>query len=252
MDKRIIALFGLCLSLLMYSQENKRALVNGNQFLNDSLSTKALEEYAKVSPTSEWRTQADYNSGLAAAAQDSLKMASDFFQTYVQSEKDPEKLAQGYHNLGNAQLAQQQLEESVKSYKEALKRNPSDEETRYNLAYAKKLLEKQQQEQKQNQDQKQNEDKKEEEKKDEQKKQNQEQNEEKKEEQDDQLQQNQQDQKEEEQQQEQQQQQQQRKSADRKQAEQMLNALNQAEKGVQKKVKRHKGKGQKIDIEKDW
>jgi hypothetical protein len=45
-----------------------------------------------------------------------------------------------YHNLGNSLLMSQQVRQSIEAYKEALRNNPGDEETRHNLAFARKLL----------------------------------------------------------------------------------------------------------------
>ncbi len=70
-----------------------------------------------------------------------------------------------YHNLGNSYLAQKKYQEAVDAYKNALRRNPGDEQTRENYIYARKKLEDQQnnggggndqQNQNQNQDQQQN------------------------------------------------------------------------------------------------
>ena len=58
------------------------------------------------------------------------------------------------------------MSKAVESYKNALRNNPEDEQTRYNYALAKELLEKEQQEQEQNQDQKDQDDKDQEDKKD--------------------------------------------------------------------------------------
>ena len=59
-----------------------------------------------------------------------------------------------YHNLGNSYLAQKKYQEAVDAYKNALRRNPGDSQTRENYIYAKKKLEGQQnQNQQQNQDQ---------------------------------------------------------------------------------------------------
>lgn len=88
---------------------------------------------------------------LTATAADSLQSATD--------------RAEAYFNLGNAQFAQQKLQEALQSYRRSLMLNPDDMEAKYNYAYTKKLLEQQQQNQDQqqqnqdqNQDQQQNQD----------------------------------------------------------------------------------------------
>ena len=64
-----------------------------------------------------------------------------------------------YHNLGNSYLAQKKYQEAVDAYKNALRRNPGDSQTRENYIYAKKKLEDQQnQDQQQNQQNQQNQD----------------------------------------------------------------------------------------------
>lgn len=44
--------------------------------------------------------------------------------------------AKTYHNLGNSKLKQKKYPEAIEAYRESLRNNPSDEETRYNLAKA--------------------------------------------------------------------------------------------------------------------
>ena len=46
-----------------------------------------------------------------------------------------------FHNRGNAFMKQKKYKEAVEAYKNSLRNNPTDDETRYNLALAKKLLE---------------------------------------------------------------------------------------------------------------
>ena len=49
-----------------------------------------------------------------------------------------------FHNQGNAFMKQKKYPEAIEAYKNALRNNPSDEETRYNLAVAKQMHEKEQ------------------------------------------------------------------------------------------------------------
>ena len=79
----------------------------------------------------------------------------------VDSLQSAEDRAEAYFNLGNAQFAQQKLQEALQSFRSSLILNPDDMEAKYNYAYTKKLLEQQQnqnQNQDQNQDQNQNND----------------------------------------------------------------------------------------------
>lgn len=74
------------------------------------------------------------------------------------AKQEPNKLvrAMSYHNMGYVHHKQKQYDKAIDYYKEALRLNPADEDTRYNLA----LAQKQKKEQKQNQQQQQKQDKK--------------------------------------------------------------------------------------------
>ena len=61
-----------------------------------------------------------------------------------------------FHNLGNSFMRQEMYKEAVEAYKDALRNNPNDEETRYNFALAKKMLEEEQKKQKDQDDNKEN------------------------------------------------------------------------------------------------
>ncbi|MCK7537586.1 MAG: hypothetical protein MZV63_44840 [Marinilabiliales bacterium] len=47
--------------------------------------------------------------------------------------------------IGNSMLQNQKVKESIDAYKEALRNNPNDMDTKHNLAYAQKLMQQQQQ-----------------------------------------------------------------------------------------------------------
>lgn len=65
---------------------------------------------------------------------------------YLESAKSSENKMvkhRNFHNLGNLMMQEKQYAKAVEAYKNALRNNPEDEETRYNLAIAKKKREKQ-------------------------------------------------------------------------------------------------------------
>lgn len=64
-----------------------------------------------------------------------------FTQAAAISESKPEK-HKAFHNLGNTFMNAKKYQEAVEAYKSALRSNPTDDETRYNLALAKDMLEK--------------------------------------------------------------------------------------------------------------
>lgn len=65
---------------------------------------------------------------------------------YIESAKATEDKMikhKNFHNLGNLMMEEEEYGKAVEAYKNALRNNPKDEETRYNLAVAKKKKEKQ-------------------------------------------------------------------------------------------------------------
>ena len=218
---------------LAQEKTDRDYLRSGNKLYNDSLFIKAEVDYRKALELNPKSTDAMFNLGNALLMQQKAKEAMEQYESVSKIEKDKEKLAQIYHNMGVILQSSKQLPQCIEAYKESLRNNPKDDETRYNLALAQKQLKDQQQNQ-QNQDQQQQQ-------------QEQQQKEEEKQDQNK----DQQDQKEQQQQQNQQQQQQNKNEMSKENAQQLLNAVMQDEKNVQDKVKKQlQIQGKKLD--KDW
>ena len=204
-------------------------LRSGNKLYNDSLFIKAEVDYRKALEINPKSTDAMFNLANALLMQQKAKEAMEQYESVSKIEKDKDKLAQIYHNMGVMLQSAKQLPQCIEAYKEALRNNPKDDETRYNLALAQKQLKDQQQDQ-QNQDQQQ---------------QQQEQKEDKQDQNQDQQEQDQKDQ------QQNPQQQQNKNEMSKENAQQLLNAVMQDEKNVQDKVKKQiQIQGKKL--EKDW
>ena len=215
--------------VLAQQKTDRDYLRSGNKLYNDSLFIKAEVDYRKALEVNPKSTDAMFNLANALLMQQKAKEAMEQYQSVSKIEKDKEKLAQIYHNMGVILQSSKQLPQCIEAYKESLRNNPKDDETRYNLALAQKQLKDQQQDQ-QNQDQQQ-----------EQKEDKQEQNKDQQE----------QEQKDQQQQQNQQQQQQNKNEMSKENAQQLLNAVMQDEKNVQDKVKKQiQIQGKKL--EKDW
>ncbi len=214
---------------------------------------------------------------FAAVSKGAFEQAQKKYEELLKQDiEDKTKKAKAYHNLGNTFMQQQDFQKAAKQYKDALRNDPTNENARYNLAYALDKL-KNQQNQNQNQDQQnqdqQNQDQNENQENQDQNQdnkerddQNQEQNQDNKEgDQENQQNQEQEGKDEQEQNQDQQQgneegkgeeeeqQQQQAKPGQmsRDEAEKMLQALMQQEQELQDKNGK-KEKGRVIKIEKDW
>ena len=182
-----------------------------------------------------------YNIGNSLYIQKKYDKALGGYQKSLQQTKDPARLATNLHNAGNALFKLNKYQESVEAYKKALRLNPSDNQTRYNLALAQQKLKDQQknnnQNNKNNKDQ--NKDKNKQNKNDNKDKKN----DQKKDNKDNKQNQN---------QNQKQQQQQQQPKISKQDAQRMLDALQTGENKAQERVKAQKMKAQTRKPEKNW
>ncbi|MBO4801581.1 MAG: VWA domain-containing protein [Bacteroidaceae bacterium] len=227
----LVMLMMLCVSLPADAQKkNDRYYVrHGNRLYRDSVYAKAQVDYQKAIEKDNTNAVAHYNLGNAHLYQGQPQDAMKSYETAARLQKDKTRGAQVYHNMGVILQSQKQFAPAIECYKNALRRNPNDDETRYNLALCLYQLKNQPQDQNQDQNQQ-----------DQQQQQQQDQ------------QQQQQQQKEQEQKQDEQQQQQDQPKMSRENAEQMLKAAMQEEKQTQDKVNKAQQKPQRRQLEKQW
>lgn len=214
-----------------FAQKAERDYIRkGNRNFKDSIYVDAEVNYRKALEANPRSSIARFNLGNTLLWQNKAQEAMNEFADAARIEKDKNRKAQIYHNMGVIFHSLKDYAKAIEAYKESLRNNPNDDETRYNLALAQKML-KDQQQQNQNQDQQ----------KDQQKKEDQQQNQQ-------QQQQNQQDKQEQEQEQHPEQQQNQ---MSKENAEQLLNSVLQDEQNTQDKVKKQQVI-QGSRLEKDW
>ena len=235
---RTLFFFGL---IFMYSagwgQAERRYIRQGNKLYEDESYNDSEVQYRKALEKDEQSFMGEFNLADALYKQEKYEEAITKFNRLAENEADEAKLGALYHNLGNSLLQSGNIEESIEAYKNALRNQPTDLETKHNLAYAQSLLQQQQQQQQQQQNQDQQ---------DQEQQQNQDQQD--RQQQQDQEQQDQQQQ----QQQDQQQQQQQPEKISKEDAERILEALKQDEEKVQEKLKRQQAQAQRVRVLKDW
>jgi tetratricopeptide (TPR) repeat protein len=245
----------LSTGFVLAQKAERKNVRKGNSLYKKDKYTDAEIAYRKSLEVNPRSVEGTYNLANSLYKQEKLPEAAEQYQHVIgQGERmikeNPEnvnQLAQVFHNLGNISMKGKEYQKSIDAYKQSLRLNPFDDETRYNLALAQKLLSDQQQQQ-QDQDKNQDQDK------------DQDQDQEKEQEQDQQDQQDKQDQQQQQQQQEQQQdqqktqeQQQQNEQMSKDNAQQMLDAFLQDEKNTQEKVKKAQMQQQKSrKREKEW
>ena len=204
------------------AQSDRRSIRSGNRQYRQQNFVKAEAEYRKAVSANSSNPQALYNLGCALMMQNKDSLATVQFEKAGRLEKDPKRKAMVYHNIGFICQNHRLYSEAIEAYKESLRNNPSDNETRYNLELCKRLNKSNKQQQKQ-QNKQNNDDKKNDKKKQEEKNKPQQQKPEE---------------------------QKQKMSKDN--AEQLLNAAMQNEQATQRKVKEAQRAGKSKRLEKNW
>lgn len=147
----------LVLSILMiqalvgFAHTDRQHIRYGNRWFKQDNYVKAEAEYRKAVDKNPSNPQALYNLGCALLMQKKDSAAIQQFEHAGKIETDPKRKAMAYHNIGWICQSLKMYGEAAEAYKESLRNNPSDNETRYNLA----LCMRQQKKNKQNKDQQQ-------------------------------------------------------------------------------------------------
>lgn len=236
LQKRCIGLVLMMFAAIFSASAQKAErdyIRKGNRAFKDSVFVDAEVNYRKALEVNPKSSISMYNLGNTLVRQNKVQEAMEQYSAAAKIEKDKSKLAYIFHNIGDIFQTQKDYAKAVEAYKESLRNNPKDDETRYNLTLAQKLLkdqEQNQQNQDQNQDQNKEQEKKEQEKKDQENKQDQQNN----------------------QQQQPPQSQKQNEQMSKENAEQLLKSVMQDEKDVQDKVKKQQQVIQGGRLEKDW
>lgn len=230
----------LCLtvSLLWAQKKDRDYLRSGNRLYRDSMYTKAEVDYRKAIEANSRFPQAHFNLGNALLRQQKPKEAMQAYEQAVKVETNKGRLASIYHNMGVILQSQKQFGPAIECYKNALRRNPADNESRYNLVLCQHQLKNnpQQDQQNDNKENKDGKDKNKEEDKNSSKKDKQENK----------------DKKEDQQKQQQKQSQQNEENMSKENAEQLLNAAMQDEKDTQERIRKAMAKPRQRKLEKQW
>ena len=216
----------LLVAVTASAQTDRQYIREGNKQFRVGQYDKAEVSYRKAVEKNPKNPQAAYNLGNALMAQKKDSAAVQQFEQATRIETNPLRKAAAYHNMGVICQTHKMYGEAIEAYKNALRLNPNDDETRYNLVLCKKQKQKQDQNQQQNQNNK-DDQKKDNQKKDDQKDQNKDKKDDK-------------------------QQQQQKPQMSKDNAEQLLNAAIQNEKMTQDKMKKQQQKPQRRNVLKNW
>ena len=219
--KHSVTLLLLFVVMTASAQTDRMYISQGNKLFRSGDYANAEVSYRKALEKNDRNSQAHYNLGNSLLAQNKDSAAVAEFEKAGKMETDPLLKSQSFHNLGVICQKHEMFGEAIEAYKQSLRLNPHDDETRYNLQLCKHQLKKQQQNKpdqkpdQQKQDQKQNQDKQKQQKQD-------------------------------------QQTQQQPPQMSKENAEQLLNAAMQQEKQTQDRMKKAQQQPRRRQLQKNW
>lgn len=232
--KYILFILGFAYSVIGFTtnaQEERRFVRRGVDKMEQEKYEEAETEFRKALEEKPTSFEAGYNLASSLFKQEKYEEALKQLKGSEPFTDDSKKTASLYHNIGNSLLHQQQIDPAIEAYKNSLRLNPADDETRYNLIAAMKMKEEQENQDEQQQDQ----EEKQEEQQQEEQQQDQEQDQDQQE------------------QQQQQQEQQRQEELDKENAQRLLNAIEQEEKELMEKLQKEKHKDQQpVKIDKNW
>lgn len=223
--KSVATVLLLLVAMSVSAQTDRQYIRQGNKQYRAGNFPNAEVSYRKAIEKNDRNPQALYNLGNSLLFQNKDSAAVAEFEKAAKAETNPLRKSKAYHNMGVVCQRHQMFGEAIEAYKQSLRLNPHDDETRYNLELCKR-----QQKQQQNQQNQQNQDNKDKQKQDQQK----------------------QDQQKQQQDQQKQDQQKQEPKMSKENAEQLLNAAMQQEKQTQDRMKKAQQRPQKRSIEKNW
>lgn len=217
--------------LIATAQTDRQYIRNGNKLYRQKNFAEAEVMYRKALSANEDNALAMYNLGCALMMQQKDSAAIVSYENASKIEKNPMRRSKINHNIGVICQNHSMYDEAINAYKQSLRDNPSDDETRYNLALCQKLRKENNQDNKQNQQDKQDQ-------QDQQQQQQQQQNKNKDQDKDKQNQ--------------QQQPQPQQDQMSKENAEQLLEAAIQNEKATQQRINKAAQQQSRRKVEKNW
>ena len=146
--KIILFILAILIGIPMFAQQKKSLLREGTKLYNDSSYSQAEIKYRKALEKDQDYFKSSFNLADAVYKQERYEEASSLFNALKDNASSKDDLAKVYHNLGNSLAKENKYEKAINAYKNSLRINPTDDETRYNLALTKKNKQKQEEQNK--------------------------------------------------------------------------------------------------------
>ena len=139
----VLALLAVDAAAQQYPE--RRQVRKGNRAYEKGNYQDAAGRYMRALGADPSSFEAQYNLGNALHRQEMYDQAAQVQQqAAADSLAAPVDRAQAFYNLGNTQFRQQKYAEALESYKNSLRLNPDDPQAKFNYAYTKKLLDRDQ------------------------------------------------------------------------------------------------------------
>lgn len=156
---RVLQIIVLCLCCFsMKAQQDSivqqrlaRSFVReGNVLYASQKYADAAISYKKATVQAATYYKSSFNLGNALYVQKNYKEAIPQYELAATGTEVKLEKAAAYHNIGNAQLQEKEYSKAIEAYKKSLRNNSTDEETRYNLAFAREKLKQKEEDDKKN------------------------------------------------------------------------------------------------------
>ena len=135
-----LTLFVILLNtVVVFAQHPNGKIRKGNTAYKDSSYSDAEQLYREALMKDQSSYEASFNMADAIYKQERYSEANSLFKALSEKTDDKIKKSESYHNLGNSLLKEQKLDEAIEAYKNALRNNPKDLDTKHNLAYAMRM-----------------------------------------------------------------------------------------------------------------
>ena len=138
---RKLFLYSLILiSVVAKAQEQDKNLPKGNEAFVEKKFADAEADFRISQSKNPKKAKSSYNLGNSIYRQNQAGESKYQFAKAIKLAKTRPEKHSAFHNLGNALMQEKDYSNAVEAYKNALRNNPTDEETRYNYALAKEYL----------------------------------------------------------------------------------------------------------------
>ena len=124
-------------------QKSTDFVYQANELANENDFVSAEMEYRKAISESASVVAGSYNLGNAYYKNGAYEEALYRHQQAAKTATNRSEKHKAFHNIGNILMQNKKCKEAVEAFKSALRNNPSDDESRYNLALAKECAEQQ-------------------------------------------------------------------------------------------------------------